>query len=913
MTQEVNANIALLLYPTAIWNLFGMELRKLRTMGDVFRQGDCIEAAEDPTLARIIKLCQLVKPATIYHNVGRKAFRTQKKFFDEADQKVRRHVASLTSSRIYEAVELAVKAGVSIYMRPKPHDFIDPDKQLIFIKEPVALHTLYRKTDDGIDYRLTIGDDICPSQHNTLVIANAPSLFCIDRKLMHFDVGLNGNLLRPFVKSEWVHVPARMQSEYLRKMVLKIAAKIDIDAEGFDVEEQYPQYTCHLQMEKTAAGDYTFRIVFEYNGKVFDSESKREKSVTLNDDGDNVTFVCVHRSRGEEQHIIKRLKNELGLPEKESLTGILQWIRKHQEQLDDMGVVVEQPAGKKYYIGDVKLTKSQTRVGDWFQLHTIIHFDDGLALPLLSLRQAILEGKREYKLPNGKWFVIPDEWFARYSQLMLFGLRTNNGGMSVHRSQKRVLDSLGLKDDTTDGGITSDYSLPKELNATLRPYQEVGYRWLLGHMNAATGCCLSDDMGLGKTIQSIAVILKYKETANKSADEEGGKARPVLVIAPASVVYNWRNEIKRFAPTLRVLTYTGSPTQRTQMRKDIDNYDVVVATYATVRNDIDDLCAIDWGINIFDESQLFKNNNSLTYVAIKRLQCKRRIALSGTPMQNNLQELWTLMNVLNPQLLGDRTLFQRNFIKPINENLKSENTAALRKLVEPFFLRRTKAEVLSNLPDRQDEIIYCDMTPEQASLYAVEESRMRNLLMEEKSRTSTVNTLASITRLRQIACTPKLVGKDAPSGKMAEVYERLEELQGTSHKVLIFSEYVSLLDIVAKEMKSRGWDYSMLTGSTSDREGAIDYFQNNEKCQFFLISLKAGGVGLNLTEADYVFLLDPWWNINAEEQAISRAHRSGQRRSVFVYRFITNNSLEEKILHIQDRKQSLINAILSFI
>ena len=269
------------------------------------------------------------------------------------------------------------------------------------------------------------------------------------------------------------------------------------------------------------------------------------------------------------------------------------------------------------------------------------------------------------------------------------------------------------------------------------------------------------------------------------------------------------------------------------------------------------------------------------------------------------------MSILNPSLLGDTDDFRRNFINPISENIKSKNTEILRQLVAPYFLRRTKAEVLDSLPDRQDEIVYCEMTPEQTTLYAEVQSRMRNMLLQDKDKINTISALTAITRLRQIACAPAMIGNDSPSGKLAEVYERLSELRGTDHKVLIFSEYVSLLGIVADELKRRGWDYAMLTGETRDREKVIDHFQQEPGCQFFLISLKAGGLGLNLTEADYVFLLDPWWNVTLEEQAISRAHRQGQRRSVFVYRFISSGTLEEEILRIQDRKQSLINAVLS--
>lgn len=938
MAQIDNENLVLLLFPSALWNLYCMELRHRRLIVDVYRQGDIVEESEvdSPDVKRIIRLCKSVEASSIYTHVGKKNYKTQKKFFENADSKVRRHVQNLTGRRIAEAVGLAAANGIHIFFRPGPHDFLEPEKELKYVDEPVSLQTLYRKTDGGLDYKLTVEQGLCPSMHKAVVISNEPSLFSIDNRLLHFETGLNGNLLRPFITQKWVHIPARMEGEYFRKMILKIASKIDIDAEGFDVTELYPEGKAFLSFERQVTGTYHFSLAFEYGGKKFQENSQREKSVTLHDEGSDIGFVCIHRNREWEKSIREFVDNEVHLPQSGTLTEMLEWTRANQQKLSENGIEVEQLSNHKYYIGDVRITQDNKLAGDWFQLHIVLHFDDGLALPLVALRPALLSGEKEFQLPTGKWFVIPDEWLAKYTPLMLFGLRSKSSdNISVHRSQKDVLDELHLSDKIAGDGIKVDDTLPKTLNATLRPYQEEGFRWMIGHMNAAAGCCLSDDMGLGKTVQSIAVILKYIETATskqQSSDEpesENGtepslftqaemtgrdsvSVHPVLVVAPASVVYNWRNEISRFAPTLKVLTYAGTTTVREKMRKHIVNFDVVLTTYATMRNDIDYLAPMEWGITIFDESQVFKNSGSQTYEAVKRLRCPRRLALSGTPMENNLQELWSLMDVLNPQLLGGRHDFQRNFVHPISENLKSSNTEVLRKLVAPYFLRRTKAEVLDSLPERQDEIVYCDMTPEQSSLYAVEQSRMRNLLLDKSSKASTMNALSAISCLRQISCAPQLVGDDAPSGKLDEVYERLSELRGTNHKVLIFSEYVSLLNLVAKQMDENGWQYTMLTGQTRDREDVIDYFQTTPSCQSFLISLKAGGLGLNLTEADYVFLLDPWWNITAEEQAISRAHRSGQRRSVFVYRFISKDTLEEKILKLQDRKQSLINAVLSF-
>ena len=476
-------------------------------------------------------------------------------------------------------------------------------------------------------------------------------------------------------------------------------------------------------------------------------------------------------------------------------------------------------------------------------------------------------------------------------------------------------------------------TLHSQLKCTLRPYQITGFQWLWHNFMAQTGCCLSDEMGLGKTLQTIALLLNYKLTTKSAqaahqpkpgmlfSDEEmqgeGGDSqltlhhsqlqfRTSLVVAPASVVHNWRNELQRFAPSLLVQTYTGDTAKRQNKRQALMRWDVVLTTYRTLLNDIDFLAQQQFGIIVFDESQAFKTATSQIHHAVSRLNALHRMALSGTPVENNLGELWSLMNVLNPCLLGDAQTFQRSFVNPIASQMEASRRDLLRRLIAPYFLKRTKEEVLSDLPERQDEVIVCPMTDEQASNYATELSKARNEWLDPNSKVQNrqINMLAALQRLRQVAN-----GK----GKLAVVFERLENLRQTRHKVLIFSEYVTLLERVGDEMAKRGWTYDLLTGKTQQREQVIEHFQQEADCQFFLISLKAGGVGLNLTAADYVFILDPWWNHAAEEQAIARAHRIGQHRAVFVYRFVAADTLEEQILSLQDRKQTLIDSVMPFI
>jgi SNF2 family DNA or RNA helicase len=354
------------------------------------------------------------------------------------------------------------------------------------------------------------------------------------------------------------------------------------------------------------------------------------------------------------------------------------------------------------------------------------------------------------------------------------------------------------------------------------------------------------------------------------------------------------------------MTYTGDTSKRKDKRIALMRWDVVLTTYRTLLNDIELLSQNGFGIVVFDESQAFKTATSQIHQAVTRLQALHRMALSGTPVENNLQELWSLMNVLNPNLLGNERSFLNAFVNPIAVQMEESRRDLLRRLIAPYFLKRTKEEVLSDLPERQDEVVVCAMTDEQTSQYTEELSKARNEWLDPtaSSQGRQIHILAALQRLRQIA---------NGEGKMGVVFDYLENLRQTRHKVLIFSEYVTLLEHVGNEMTSRGWNYALLTGQTQDREQVIARFQQSPDCQFFLISLKAGGVGLNLTAADYVFLLDPWWNRAAEEQAIARAHRIGQQRSVFVYRFVSAGTLEEQILTLQDRKQSLIDSVMPFI
>lgn len=979
-------SLALLIGPLGFWNLYTLRLRHVHAEGEEYAGGDFIDKAvgiDDKEFRRLVELCLWTQSDNLFAKAGRN-FSNKRAFFEKADKITQRYVISQVDQHITGAIAIASRLGVHIFFAPKPGEWLKQQDELHFDAEPLKLHAAFTKTDDGIDYQLTLGQDIIPSAHRTQVLCNNPSLFVIDHSLRQLDEGLGGKLLTPFLKKEIYHIPASIQAKYFRQFILKIVKKIDISSDGFDVDNLHPQGKAVLTLQATINGLYTLETQFVYDTATFSISDRREKSVTLHDNGKGVTFVCIWRNREWETSVIRLLDDQLHRPQTASLQEMMLWLTKNEEALSRHEVEIMQRTTHHYVIGDVKKIHDDRWTGDWFQMHVTLVFPDGTRMALTDFRDAIINGDREVRLPSGNWFVIPDEWYAQYSAVMLFGLMKNRGTLTLHRSQQSVLPTEDLLPPTLKAPAASDKEEkalpPHGLKATLRPYQLEGYQWMLSHQHGGTGCLLGDDMGLGKTVQTIAVILHYFEsTASASTattkddhakenlvnsslstqavdldyqtgyniirsmptstpvqmslfseEEMSGHAakampsasssqpdlrqqsghRPVLVAAPSSVVFNWHDELRRFAPSLRVVEYTGNARERAVKQSQLANADVVLTSYPMLRNDIGMLSRLSFAIAVYDEAHAFRNNTSLLYQAVLKIHADFPIALTGTPMVNALDELWTLMSVLNPALLGDYETFQNNFIHPINVNLQDEHTAILRKLVAPYFLRRLRGDVLDSLPERQDEQVWCDMTEVQAACYEEEQSKMRNLLMDAEQANNRIVVLAAITRLRRLACSPKLEHKEGDSGKVQEVFDRLEELRGTDHKVLLFSEFTSFLDVIAEEMEQRGWTYDLLTGQSRDRESIVKHFQQTPSCQFFLVSLKAGGEGLNLTEADYVFLLDPWWNHAAEEQAIARAHRSGQRRSVMVYRFITRDSLEEQIQKVQDKKDDLVNAII---
>ena len=1010
MTSTNNNPTILILRPRQHWALVSAELRRVSSLGRYMDTKGTVRREHLPDdspeeLRQLATLCEELQPESLYTlYANKKMFRRQNDFWESDDAMLRQHVKRMADQRLLQDVRLAGTLDIPILYAPTEQSPLHIDDALqLDIESKVTPVMHFHRHDQGTSYQLQLKIDgsiynaeqqivnrqsdaeqqivnrkFVNRQSLLVVLGHEPGLFILDNRLLLLGEGFSGKLLLPFVKKTTVEIPRNMENDYFRRFILKNVSKAEIIATGFDIIDTGLQPVPRLVVEKTFTGEHLLALHFSYGDIDYAPDSKSNGRVQLLETEGGFRFIRSRRDREQEQRAIDTLCRESSSPDsatsKEfslSHNGCLRfnttalmidWLREHGPRLRNEGIEVVQPSEQVYYIGPLSVEQNDTWNGDWLQTDVTIVLDDGrLRIPFRDLRATILRGEQDYMLPTGERLLIPQEWLQRYGNLLLVG-QPSGKGFRTHRSQLNGEHrEFATATDTTAVASPTLYSShaqltpPAALRATLRPYQQAGYEWLWRNFEAQTGCCLSDEMGLGKTVQTIAMLLKYKETAKVvtppaappgmlfSEEEMKGEAQSSifnsqssifnsqssipfhtsLVVAPASVVHNWMNELRRFAPSLLACNYTGDVATRRDKRKALLRWDVVVTTYQTLRSDIEQLAPLQFGIIIFDESQAFKTASSLVHHAVSRLTSLHRLALSGTPVENNLHELWSLMSVLNPDLLGSHHSFQQSFIAPIAQQMEQQRTELLQRLIAPYFLKRTKEEVLNDLPERQDEVIICPMTESQASLYAVELSKARNEYMiydsqivdgksvnrnpqivNRKSVNRKLHVLAAIQRLRNIA---------NGEGKMQVVFERLESLRGTRHKVLLFSEYVTLLNRIGDEMQQRGWSYAMLTGETQHREQVIDRFQDDADCQFFLISLKAGGVGLNLTAADYVFVLDPWWNVAAEEQAIARSHRIGQHRPVFVYRFVSENTLEQQILTLQERKQTLIDSVMPFI
>ncbi|MBA4249064.1 MAG: hypothetical protein C0432_04545 [Candidatus Puniceispirillum sp.] len=591
-----------------------------------------------------------------------------------------------------------------------------------------------------------------------------------------------------------------------------------------------------------------------------------------------------------------------------------EFLRASNEEL----IRIEWPKGKKISMKQplsVKHSKfSVTESKNWFHVDGALELDDARMLSLRELIKLVQEQKNRFiSLGDNQLLALRKDLFQTLLRLQFLDSDPEGDQLKLNATSLSVLDTdelfMNHLTDKTPLSVLSqlvdkgdrEYKVPADLHAVLRPYQEEGVKWLLKLADLKMGACLADDMGLGKTIQSIAALLKLAENG------------PSLVVAPTSVCYNWHEEIKKFAPRLSVKFF--EPQNRKQLIEDIGPNEILVCSYNLLQQEITGLEKKHFACIILDEAQSIKNYGTKRAQSAFKLKSDFRLALSGTPIENGLEELWSIFRFIMPQLLGGRDTFVKKYISGQDKGINKEKREILKSIIKGFILRRTKIDVLKDLPPKVEQTIYVTMEDEERNFYeAVRQSALESLSqLDDSSPHKKIHILAELTKLRRACCHPRLIEENFNfvSGKSKYFMDLIEELISSDHKALVFSQYVSYLELLRKELDAKGIQYEYLDGKTPshERQKRVQGFQEGNK-PLFLLSLKAGGSGLNLTAADYVIHLDPWWNPAVESQASDRAHRMGQKKSVTVIRVIMKNTIEEKILALHEDKKNLANDIL---
>ena len=887
----------------------------------------------DDTDIKLIKILEEMEQGNVIKRYYKKPIRPFEFFAKIFNEQLFDTIRPKMEKRMAEALSLL--CNKQVYQMSK--EGYPGERKLQIATEAASVLFHFRRNEEEIRYFPTIkykGYRIEFMFKNAEIICNHPAWMLLDDILYYFDKEIEGKKLVPFLNKRFIAIPRSSEQSYFEKFVAPLIEKHNVYAEGFTINTEKYDAQAALKPIYIEGGTSQLQLYFKYAGYIFPYGDGRHISVRMEKNGDDYLFHRIKRSITWEKNKMLQLE-QMGLKTVSSLFqnlevdnhdedadhsfSVFEWLNQHHDQLIEQGFELEQPEGQKRYVfGNSKIDLEVKENNDWFDIHAIVWFGP-YRIPFIQLKNHILNHKKEFTLPSGEIAVIPEKWFSQYGNLLHFSEGTNDLKLRRHH--------IGLVNDLAEGEMANvtmtrklqkltdfeeleEVDMPQNFAGNLRPYQKAGYNWFHFLKSYHFGGCLADDMGLGKTIQTLALLQKHKE----DTEAEGSKATS-LVIMPTSLIYNWLNEAKKFAPQLKLMVHTG--TMRYRSAEVFANYDVVITTYGISRIDIGMFKEYFFDYVILDESQNIKNPSSKSFQSVKQLKSRFKLILSGTPVENSVNDLWTQMSFINPGLLGGQQFFQNEFVTPIEKKKDEDKARKLQALIKPFVLRRTKEQVATELPPKTENLFYCQMSEEQASVYEKVKSEYRNELLkslEDGTFAKTqIQVLQGLIKLRQIANHPIMIDKDyeGDSGKFENVVHTLSNVLDGGHKVLIFSQFVKQLSIYRDYFDSEGVPYVYLDGSTQNRGDVVKQFQEDQKTRVFLISIKAGGVGLNLTEADYVFILDPWWNPAVEQQAIDRTHRIGQTKNVFIYKFITKDTVEEKILALQQRKLSLSRALIT--
>ncbi len=867
------------------------------------------------------------------------------------------HIRNFIERKTVQCIHYLNQCNEVVYYKGESKDAIK-EKKIEICDSPATVIFNFTREDTGARYFLSIkqnNHELLLKGTDNLLLTNKPCWLYINDKLYTFEESFDSKKLIPFFKKDYVSIPKKAEEKYFETFVYNAIKKFHVRAKGFDIKDVKPGKHVLLSLEADWKNHPVLVFYVMYGNKKILVSKKEDNFLEFQKDNGYFIYKRIQRDFKWEQEKQKQLealglvlKDEANftvkinenktLSNSEMRNNLLSFINEKNEQLEKYDFKITQEFYKEnYFTGHISLSIDVDEKIDWFDVHIIVKFGE-FTFPFLQLKKHILNGIKEFTLPTGEIAIIPDPWFSRFDELLLFNKTLDNERpieISKHhfqiinklQSKKKKLQTL---EQLNKFKRMPAPSIPTRLNAKLRPYQEKGYHWLYYLQKNELGGCLADDMGLGKTLQTLTILLKtklesesfYTQQQSKNPSQlnlfeddmlqkANNQSKTSLIIMPLSLIYNWEDEINKFAPLLQIYKHTGS--NRKESAEQFKYYDIVLTTYGVVRNDIEFLKDFIFHYLILDESQIIKNPYSKIYKAVKLLHAEHKLVLTGTPIENSLTDLWSQMNFLNPGFLGSIDFFKDSFVTPIEKMADAKKEKMLGKLIEPFILRRTKKIVAKDLPALSEKIHYCEMTDEQEKLYEEKKSAIRNYIIKNISKygrkKSRFIILKGLMQLRLVSNHPKLLNKntEADSGKFNEVIRSIESLLAENHKVLVFSQFVKHLKLFEEYLNEKSIQYCKITGGMPEkqRKEMVTAFQKEANKKLFLISLKAGGVGLNLTAADYVFLLDPWWNPAVEYQAINRAHRIGQVKKVFAYKFITKNSIEEKIYQLQQKKSAL--------
>lgn len=726
-----------------------------------------------------------------------------------------------------------------------------------------------------------------------------------------------------------LHIPEAEWPGLLKSMVLPLSNEYKVTFNtGLikETKEGQPEISVTL-IEK---GDYLlFQPIFTYKGY---SVKSSDKETIIVPDHDKV--LLVRRNKIAEEEFISKLSGLhsqfVNQPQTKSLvlkgSDVLKnnWFFLFVDAMKEMKVPVFGFEALKNFRFNTAKPSTQIHLSsgmDWFDAKVELSFGEQ-RIGITEIQKALTNKQSFVQLNDGTLGILPEEWIKKYALLFKVGEGKNNQ-LRLSKFHLSVIDDLYENRDESELSFELDQKyerlrafksipeiqIPDELLGRLRPYQLSGFHWLNYLNTVGWGGILADDMGLGKTVQALSMLSHYNK-------EEGGLK--ALVVCPTTLIYNWENEIRKFTPSLTWRIHHGNVRAKT--KEELEGANIIITTYGTLRSDIQLLLKINFDYAVLDESQAIKNPSSKVTRAAGLLKAKNKICMSGTPLQNNTFDVFAQMNFLNPGLLGSMEFFRNEFSTPIDKFGEQEQKDHLKKLLYPFILRRTKEQVAKDLPEKTETILFCEMQSAQRNVYESYRNSYREKIMgtidEQGVGKSQLTILQGLMKLRQICDSPAILNEDEKypnnSIKLDELTREITENIG-EHKALIFSQFLGMLSLIREKLKENNIEFEYFDGSTpaADREKAIQNFQNNENCRVFLISLKAGGVGLNLTAADYVYIVDPWWNPAVEQQAIDRTHRIGQTKNIFAYRMICKDTIEDKILQLQDRKRILAKELIS--